>query len=88
MSAVDYGQAVLGIDVPCGEGMCRCDCDQGCVCGCECPGSPDEWHLGECDHCYGWTTDGHRATDCACANGDGAEDEDCHCGPPAGEVAQ
>lgn len=33
--------AVLGVDEPCGEGMCRCSCGQGCVCGCECPGGPD-----------------------------------------------
>jgi hypothetical protein len=29
-------------DQSCGEGMCRCHCDGGHVCGCDCP---------RCDEC-------------------------------------
>lgn len=36
-----YYGAELGVDEPCGEGMCQCSCGGGCVCGCECPGDPD-----------------------------------------------
>jgi hypothetical protein len=76
-----YDDAVLGVDEPCGEGMCRCSCGQGCVCSCECPGDPDERPLNECDNCYGGDT-------CACAIGQGARFDECACGPIAEEVAQ
>lgn len=46
----------------------------------------DEWRPGECDHCYGETVDGPLGPiHCACAIGQGADEDDCHCGPPAGE---
>lgn len=81
MSAAYYDEAVLGIDEPCGEGMCRCVCGQGCVCNCECPGDPDERLLSECDNC-----DGER---CACAIGQGARYDECTCGPTSeDEVAR
>lgn len=71
--------AVLGVDEPCGEGMCRCSCGQGCVCSCECPGDPDEQTPHACDLCEGG--DG-----CACAAGHGARYDACGCGP-TGEQA-
>lgn len=72
---------------PCGEGMCRCDCGGGCPCGCDCPGD-GEWKPGDCDHCYGGDENGVTATGpfgavfCACAIGQGADEEGCRCGPP------
>lgn len=89
VEGVDYDHGdypTLGVDEPCGEGMCRCDCGQGCVCGCECPGDPDEWKPGQCDNCYGETVNGPLGPIyCACAIGQGANLEDCRCGPPAEE---
>ena len=43
----------------------------------------DDWHEGECDHCYGETVDGPLGPIyCACAIGQGADEDDCVCGPP------
>lgn len=81
-----WDDAELGVDEPCGEGMCQCACSRGCVCGCECPGG-DDWYpgQGQCDHCYGQTLDGPLGPIyCACAIGQGASFEDCRCGPPPG----
>ncbi|MFJ9381918.1 hypothetical protein [Streptomyces sp. NPDC101455] len=86
---LDVDDAELGVDEPCGEGMCRCSCDRGCVCGCECPGDADEWQPGECDHCYGESVDGPLGpVHCACAMGQGAIDGHCVCGPPSLAVAR
>ncbi|MFJ1664835.1 hypothetical protein ACIOK4_00310 [Streptomyces bottropensis] len=78
VEGVDYDHGdydVLGVDEPCGEGMCQCRCGGGC----ECPGDPDEWQPGQCDGCYGGPY-------CACEAGQGADRaEDCRCGPPADE---
>lgn len=47
-----------------------------------------EWKPGECDHCYGGDENGVTATGplgplyCACRIGQGADEEDCRCGPP------
>ncbi|WP_432135842.1 hypothetical protein [Streptomyces sp. bgisy154] len=68
----DYGPT-LGVDEPCGEGMCRCSCGDGCVCGCECPGDPDTQEPSACDNCDG--------EECACAIGHGARYDECTCGP-------
>lgn len=89
MSTDSYDdEAELGVDEPCGEGMCQCSCDGGCVCGCECPGD-GEWRPGECDNCWGDTIDGPLGPiHCACAIGQGAGDEDCRCGPPPGAVPE
>lgn len=49
----------------------------------------EEWHFGECDNCYGGDENGVTATSplgpvfCACFIGQGADEEDCRCGPPA-----
>lgn len=83
VEGVDYEEgdyAVLGVDEPCGEGMCRCSCGQGCVCSCECPGDPDTRELDECDNCEGGET-------CACAAGHGARYDECGCGPTDDEPA-
>ena len=46
-----------------------------------------EWQEGECDHCSGGDEDAVTATGplgalyCACRIGQGADEEDCHCGP-------
>ncbi|MFJ2162549.1 hypothetical protein [Streptomyces sp. NPDC087856] len=83
---LDYDDAELGVDEPCGEGMCQCSCGGGCVCGCECSGD-GEWKPGECDHCYGETIVGPLGPIyCACAIGQGAGWEECRCGPPPGHV--
>lgn len=37
VAGVDYEE-----DQACGEGMCRCSCDSGHVCGCDC------WRCDEC----------------------------------------
>jgi hypothetical protein len=38
---------------------------------------------GECDHCYGETVDGpFGPVYCACAIGQGADQDECVCGPP------
>ena len=43
----------------------------------------EEWREGECDHCYGETVDGPLGPIyCACAIGQGADEDDCLCGPP------
>lgn len=81
MNAGYNDAAVLSYDEPCGEGMCHCSCEDGCVCGCQCPGNPDERPLDECDNCYGGDT-------CACANGQGARYDECTCGPTGEEVAR
>lgn len=83
VEGVDYVEgdyAVLGVDEPCGEGMCRCSCGQGCVCSCECPGDPDTREPDECDNCEGGET-------CACAAGHGARYDECSCGPTDDEPA-
>lgn len=47
-----------------------------------------EWQPGECDNCYGGDENGVTATGplgplyCACFIGQGADEEDCRCGPP------
>lgn len=83
----------------CGEGHCICYCpDRRHDCGCDCPCDDDccidggdcedaeEWQPGECDHCYGQTVQGPLGPiHCACAIGEGADPEDCHCGPPSGD---
>lgn len=44
----------------------------------------EDWQEGECDNCYGETVDGPLGPIyCACAIGQGADPEDCRCGPPA-----
>lgn len=71
-------------DQPCGESMCQCYCG-GHACGCDCDGG-DDWRQGECDHCYGETVTGPLGpVYCACAIGQGSDEEDCVCGPPATE---
>ena len=52
----------------------------------------EEWREGECDNCYGGDEEGITATGplgtlyCACRIGQGADPEDCHCGPPNDEA--
>lgn len=52
-------------------------------------GQDDEWRPGECDNCYGGDENGITATGplgplyCACRIGQGADAEDCWCGPGA-----
>lgn len=42
-----------------------------------------EWQPGECDNCYGQTVNGPLGPIfCACSIGQGADPEDCRCGPP------
>jgi len=47
----------------------------------------EEWRPGECDNCYGGDENGVTATGplgplyCACFIGQGADEEDCRCGP-------
>lgn len=49
----------------------------------------EEWQEGECDNCYGGDENGVTATGplgdvfCACKIGQGADVEDCRCGPPS-----
>jgi hypothetical protein len=51
--------------------------------------SDDGWREGECDHCSGGDENGVTATGplgpiyCACRIGQGADEDDCHCGPIA-----
>lgn len=46
----------------------------------------DEWQEGECDHCYGETVDGPLGPIyCACEIGQGADEDNCVCGPPIDE---
>ncbi len=41
-----------------------------------------EWREGECDHCYGETVNGPLGPIyCACAIGQGADPDECVCGP-------
>lgn len=48
----------------------------------------EEWQEGECDHCYGETVDGPLGPIyCACQIGQGADEDDCECGPPDGQPA-
>jgi hypothetical protein len=49
----------------------------------------EEWQPGECDNCYGETVTNRPAgwTACACIIGQGADPEDCRCGPPADSEA-
>ena len=50
----------------------------------------EEWQEGECDNCYGGDENGVTATGplgplyCACFIGQGADAENCRCGPPSG----
>lgn len=52
-----------------------------------------EWQEGECDNCHGSTAeDLKRAANgsginpvCACAIGQGADPDECRCGPPVGD---
>lgn len=52
------------------------------------PGS-EEWQPGECDNCSGGDENGVTATGplgpvyCACFIGQGADEDECRCGPPA-----
>ncbi|MFD9567720.1 hypothetical protein [Streptomyces sp. NPDC059994] len=42
----------------------------------------EEWRPGQCDRCYGETVSGPLGdVHCACAIGQGADPEDCQCGP-------
>jgi len=47
----------------------------------------EEWREGECDNCSGGDENGVTATGplgplyCACRIGQGADEEDCKCGP-------
>jgi hypothetical protein len=52
------------------------------------PGSEaDEWQPGDCDHCLGGDENGITADGplgpiyCACFIGQGADEENCQCGP-------
>lgn len=51
--------------------------------------SAEEWQEGDCDNCDGGDENGVTATGplgplyCACFIGQGADAEDCRCGPPA-----
>lgn len=52
----------------------------------------EEWRPGECDNCSGGDEEGVTATGplgnlyCACRIGQGADPEDCYCGPPNDEA--
>jgi hypothetical protein len=51
----------------------------------------DEWQVGDCDHCAGHVPDPDdppMTPACACAIGQGAAAEDCHCGPLAGPESE
>lgn len=56
------------------------------------PQGDDEWRPGECDHCYGGDENGVTADGplgplyCACLIGEGAAEDDCHCGPVPEEM--
>lgn len=42
----------------------------------------EEWRPGQCDNCSGYVPPaGTFAPACACAIGQGADEEDCTCGP-------
>ena len=51
------------------------------------PEDAEEWQPGECDNCSGGDENGVTATGplgplfCACFIGQGADEEDCRCGP-------
>jgi hypothetical protein len=51
------------------------------------PADAEEWQPGECDMCFGGDENGVTATGplgplfCACAIGQGADEENCRCGP-------
>lgn len=53
----------------------------------------EEWRPGECDRCYGGDENGVTADGplgpifCACFIGQGANEEDCRCGPPTNDEA-
>lgn len=48
----------------------------------------EEWQSGECDHCYGQTVNGPLGPlYCACQIGQGADEDDCVCGPPTETAA-
>ncbi|PJN00845.1 hypothetical protein CG740_23365 [Streptomyces sp. CB01201] len=45
-----------------------------------------EWRPGECDHCFGQTVSSPFGDIyCACAIGQGADPDDCVCGPEDGD---
>ena len=52
----------------------------------------EDWQPGQCDNCSGGDEEGVTATGplgnlyCACRIGQGADPEDCHCGPPNDEA--
>lgn len=53
-------------------------------------GQDDDWHEGTCDNCSGGDQHGVTATGalgplyCACRIGQGADAENCRCGPGEG----
>jgi hypothetical protein len=54
----------------------------------DCDRDAQEWREGECDHCYGETVNGPLGPIyCACAIGQGADQDECVCGPPTAAAA-
>lgn len=51
----------------------------------------EEWQPGECDNCYGGDDNGVTADGplgpiyCACFIGQGADEDNCRCGPPTND---
>lgn len=83
---------------PCGESGCICygvgEEHADCACGCDCPADTSEWQPGECDNCTGGDNLGITATGplgplyCACFIGQGADPDECRCGPPAEAITE